>query len=127
MSKFLLKVVTPNGIEIDNEEIEFLKARTSTGDVGILKNHANYVTILATGKMTLKKNGENKDYFISGGFLEVKDGNVTLVTDDFLIYDEKDKVFEQRREMIEKSIAEKLKEDQNVVGTKKKIQDSLKR
>lgn len=121
---FKIKVVTPNGLSIDSN-IKFLKVRTKTGDVGILANHANYVTVLDTGKMILEYNDETIEYFVAGGFLEVKDGNVTIIADDLLKYDEKDKIFEERKAQIEKAIIEKLKEDQNVLGTKKKIQDSL--
>ena len=44
-----LKVVSPMGIEFENDNVTFIKVKGSKGDVGILPNHINFVTVLGEG------------------------------------------------------------------------------
>lgn len=126
--KFKIKIVTPSGIEFDNAEVEFLKIRAKSGDLGILAKHSDYVSVLSTGKLKLEFNSNDiRTYFVSGGFLEVKNGFVTILAEDFIDYETKEEIFKERERIISESIKEKLKEDKDVLGTKKKIRDSLTR
>lgn len=127
-SKYMIDLVTPSGTEFKNYEVEFLKVRTVKGDIGILANHIDYVTILDEGKLEIEVDDkEKKVYYIDGGFLEIKNGKVIIVAEDLIDYENMEEILEERKRNIDKSIKEKLKEDKDVLGTKNKIRESLKK
>ncbi len=79
MSEFNLRVVTPDGLFFDNKA-ESLKVRTTEGDLMVLANHIDFVSILPIGKGALKSKGEAKDICIAEGLLRVEKDQVTLIT-----------------------------------------------
>lgn len=79
MATFRLHVVTPSGTFCD-EEVDLLVVKTSEGDVGIKKNHINYVAKLEIGKLEIIK-GKTKQYAaITGGILLVDQEKATVLT-----------------------------------------------
>lgn len=79
MSEFNLRVVTPDGLFFDGKA-ESLRVRTTEGDLLILANHIDFVSILPIGKGSLKVKGEAKDICIAEGLLRVEKHQVTLIT-----------------------------------------------
>jgi F-type H+-transporting ATPase subunit epsilon len=80
MSTFHLKVVTPER-ELLNEEVSRIIVRTTSGDVGILKGHANYIAPLAIGKMrVLMPDGNERVAAIAGGMIKVDKSGTTILT-----------------------------------------------
>ena len=77
MSVFHLSVVTPDRNFFDGD-VERLVVRTVSGDVGILKGHAKYISALDTGAMKVKTEAGERIAAISGGFMKV-DGDKTLI------------------------------------------------
>ncbi|WP_156286506.1 ATP synthase F1 subunit epsilon [Oceanivirga salmonicida] len=123
-----VQVVSPMGIEFENDSVTFIKVKGSRGDVGILPNHTNYVTSLGQGQMLIRLNNkEEKSYFVEGGFLEVRDNKVIVIAEDIFESSQEEIIRKQRKEAIEKATREKLKEDKDILGTKKRIQDSLRK
>ncbi|WP_067141329.1 ATP synthase F1 subunit epsilon [Oceanivirga salmonicida] len=123
-----VQVVSPMGIEFENDSVTFIKVKGSRGDVGILPNHTNYVTSLGQGQMLIRLNNkEEKSYFVEGGFLEVRDNKVIVIVEDIFESSQEEIIRKQRKEAIEKATREKLKEDKDILGTKKRIQDSLRK
>ncbi len=123
-----LKVVSPTGIELESDKVKFIKIRGSRGDVGILPNHTNYVTSLGMGQMLIRLSSkEEKSYFVEGGFLEVRDNNVMVIAEDIIESSKEEDIRRQRKEAIERATREKLKEDKDILGTRKRIQDSLRK
>ncbi len=128
MNLLNLQVVSPTGIELEADNVIFIKVKGSRGDVGILPNHTNYVTSLGVGEMLIRfSTKEEKSYFVDGGFLEVRDNKVTVIAEDIIESSREEIVRKQRKEAIEKATREKLKEDKDILGTKKRIQDSLRK
>lgn len=80
---FHLQIVTPDGLLFDGNAQRVL-VRTTEGDVGILKDHSDYVSPVATGmtRVTME-NGEVKTAACSGGFISVKKGITRLVANTF--------------------------------------------
>lgn len=116
------------GIEFENDDVTFIKVKGSKGDVGILPNHINFVTVLGEGQMLIKQGKENEtSYFVSGGFLEVRENKVIVVAEDIILSSQEEIIRLQRQQAIEKATKEKLKEDKDILGTKKRIQDSLRK
>lgn len=80
MSTFNLKVVAPDR-EILNEPVTNVIVRTTSGDVGILKGHTNYVAPLAIGVMTVTFPDQRKrKAAIAGGMVKVHNDGVTVLT-----------------------------------------------
>ena len=82
MMPFKLKIVTADGLFFDGEAEE-LVVRTTTGDVGILAKHMNYVAPLGMGHATVLTNGQRRSAACIGGMVSVIDGEVTLVPTTF--------------------------------------------
>ena len=123
MSSFNVSVVTQVK-KILEQEAGYLRLRTSEGDIGILPNHAPFIAELSMGKMEIES--PNKDrrniYFLSGGFLEISNNQVTIIADEILPIEEIDIENEQTQVEELKKELEKLEIDEE----KKKLQKKLK-
>ena len=123
MPSFSVSVVTQVK-KILEQEAGYLRLRTSEGDIGILPNHAPFVAELSMGKMEIES--PNKDrrniYFLSGGFLEISNNQVTIIADEILPIEEIDIENEQTQVEELKKELEKLEIDEE----KKKLQKKLK-
>lgn len=82
MSEFKLIIVTPDGIEYDGMA-ESVIVRTTTGDVGILNNHAPFVSPLSTGEARIQTNGQWRNAACSGGVVSADKECVSIVADTF--------------------------------------------
>ena len=67
--------------ELYNGEANLVSAPGSEGRLGILPRHAALLTTLAPGDLRIELNGAEEPLFVSGGFLEVSDNNVTVLAD----------------------------------------------
>lgn len=69
---------------------------TTSGYVEILENHAPFVSELAVGTLKMLS-GPHADtpYFISGGYLEIKDNKLTILAD---VIEKKSEIDRQRAE-----------------------------
>ena len=123
MSSFNVSVVTQVK-KILEQEAGYLRLRTSEGDIGILPNHAPFVAELSMGKMEIESpNKDRRDiYFLSGGFLEISNNQVTIIADEILPIEEIDIENEQTQVEELKKELEKLEIDEE----KKKLQKKLK-
>ena len=80
MNRLYLKVVTPDKLFFEGD-IDMLVARTIEGDVGILLNHSPLVTILDIGRLVIKDGDERKIAACAGGYIDVRNNNITVVSD----------------------------------------------
>lgn len=128
MDSLKIKIVSPIGIEFTADDVSFIKVKGSKGDIGILPNHINFVTVLGEGEMLIRQGKEiEKSYFVSGGFFELRENNAIVIAEDIIESSKEEIIRLQRKQAIEKAIQEKLKEDKDILGTKKRIQDSLRK
>jgi len=67
--------------ELYNGEANLVSAPGSEGRLGILPRHAALLTTLAPGELRIELDGAEEPLFVSGGFLEVSDDNVTVLAD----------------------------------------------
>jgi F-type H+-transporting ATPase subunit epsilon len=51
------------------------------GEVGILTNHAPMITALGTGTLRIEDGGSTRRFSVAGGFLQVVDNQVRVVTE----------------------------------------------
>ena len=78
MDSLTLRVCDPDGLLFEDKIIS-VTARTLGGDVQILKNHANYVTIISKGRIVIKtENNEIIYHCDSDGLLSVVDNKVRI-------------------------------------------------
>ena len=126
MKSFNLKVVTPDGLAFDSE-VESLLVRTDDGDVEFLAGHIDYMASLGTGRARIKHNGQDRLASVSGGFVTVKGGEVSLVAITFEFREDID----LERARLAKEEAEAMlassTDDKTVKLAKAKLQRSLNR
>lgn len=89
MKSFHLKIATPDGLEFDGE-VESLLVRTAEGDAEILAGHTDFLSALGVGRVRITADGKKRLAAASGGFVSVKNGQVSLVCTTFEFADEID-------------------------------------
>ena len=82
MTAYKLKIVTPDGVQYDGQA-EQLSVRTTTGDVGILAGHIDFVAPLGMGEAVVLVAGQKRRAACIGGMVSVVGGAVTLLPTTF--------------------------------------------
>lgn len=80
MADLKLEIVTPERRVFD-ETVDTVTVPTSTGEVGILPNHAPLISSLKPGILTFTNQGATERMVISGGFIEVNSNKVSILAD----------------------------------------------
>lgn len=75
-----LDIVTAERM-VYSDDVDMVTAPGSLGELGILPHHAALVTTLQPGVLRARKDSEEADLAISGGFLEVRDNRVLVLAD----------------------------------------------
>ncbi|MCK8824579.1 F0F1 ATP synthase subunit epsilon [Fuchsiella alkaliacetigena] len=75
-----LDIATPER-HVYNNEVEMVIVPAIDGDLGVLPNHAPLMTALKVGIIRVKVDGEEKLLASSGGFMEVKPDQVTILSE----------------------------------------------
>ena len=73
-------VISPERVLFEGEAASVV-APAYDGEIGILDNHAPLMTLLGTGTLRLGGAGGDKQFNIEGGFLQVVNNNVRIVTE----------------------------------------------
>ena len=78
---FSVDVVTPEAV-IWQGEADFIAARTTEGEIGILADHEPTMGALTAGAVTINSvDGSTITVGVNGGFLQIFNNQVTLLTD----------------------------------------------
>ena len=124
-TEFILEAVTPER-HVFEKPVEFVKLRTESGDIGILAKHINYITAIGAGEMLVReKDKEDGTEYLEGGFLEVRQDKVVILGVNIVETTKAEAERMARQVAIEKAKNQKLKEDRDILGTKKRIQSNL--
>lgn len=75
-----VSVISPERVLFEGE-VESLTAPAFDGEVGILTSHAPMMTLLGKGILRLGPGGTAGTYEVEGGFLQVVDNAVRVVTE----------------------------------------------
>jgi len=78
MKTVKVNVVTPDG-PVYEADVEMVSAKAQSGELGILPGHIPMVAPLQVGAVRLKKEGNTELVAVSGGFLEVRPDQVTIL------------------------------------------------
>jgi F-type H+-transporting ATPase subunit epsilon len=81
MAKLRVQVVTAEREVLALDDVDMVVAPGSEGVVGILPRHAPLLTTLAPGSIRIKKNGEEDELSVGGGFLQVANDRVLVLAD----------------------------------------------
>lgn len=80
MSNLQCVVVTPERTELD-VPAESITVPLFDGEMGILKGHSPVVGRLGLGLLRIKNGGTSQNYFVEGGFVQVANNVVSVLTD----------------------------------------------
>ncbi len=94
--------------EIFSGLIEMLVATGSQGELGIGYGHAPLLTDLVPGPIRIvKQNGDEEIYYVSGGYLEIQPGVVSVLADTAIRADDVDEAAaEEARQAAEHALAQ---------------------
>jgi F-type H+-transporting ATPase subunit epsilon len=123
MPKIKLDIVTAERMVL-SEDVDYISAPGIDGVLGILPRHAPLVTALSFGELRYKKDGEEFNFAIGGGFMEVRPDKVTVLADSAEHADEIDEMrAEQARDRAHQLLMEKPRADVEFA----RIEQSLRR
>lgn len=80
VAQITLRVITPDRIAMDTT-VDSVRIPGLDGSMGILPGHARMVAALDSGELRFKASSGDERLFVSGGFAEVRDNTVRVVTD----------------------------------------------
>jgi len=75
-----LEIVTPEK-KVLSETVDAVTIPTASGEVGILQNHAPLISSLKAGVLSYTKAGATQRMVVAGGFVEVSQNNVSVLSD----------------------------------------------
>jgi len=78
MKTIKVSVVTPDG-PVYESDVEMVSTKAQSGELGILPGHIPMVAPLQIGAVRLKTDGKTELVAVSGGFLEVRPEQVTIL------------------------------------------------
>lgn len=78
MKTIKVSVVTPDG-PVYESDVEMVSTKAQSGELGILPGHIPMVAPLQIGAVRLKNGGKTELVAVSGGFLEVRPEQVTIL------------------------------------------------
>ena len=99
-------LVSPASL-VTKEKASSVTLPGSWGYLDIRENHADFLTEMKTGLVTLKGEQGEKNFFVSGGYAKVKDNQLTLLAD---IADSPEQIDPKRAKAAEKRARERLVE-----------------
>ncbi len=77
---FQLQVLSPVG-EVFNDTVDEVSLPTNKGEISILSHHVPLFSKVEEGTITIKKGGKNTVIAVVGGFLEVNEQSVSILSD----------------------------------------------
>ncbi len=75
-----LQILSPQG-SIFSESVDEISLPTESGEIEILTNHIPIYSKLTEGVIAIKKGGRTHQVAITGGFVEVADNKVSILSD----------------------------------------------
>ena len=79
MAQLTLIVVTPETTVLD-EQVDFVALPLYDGEIGIAPGRSPLIGRLGYGELRLKVAGQTRRYYVDGGFVQVANNTVSLLT-----------------------------------------------
>jgi F-type H+-transporting ATPase subunit epsilon len=119
--KLKISILTPDGIVLQREDIDEIILPTSTGQIGILKNHAALVTGIEIGVLRIRIEDAWAPFLTFNGVTVVANNNVKILLPNIeevplITIEESEKQINRRRNEAKeaKTLKEKLIVQQNL-------------
>lgn len=80
MARLSCVIVTPEKTALDRQ-VDFLAVPMYDGEMGIAPGHSALMGRLGSGELRLRHDGTTDSYFLEGGFIQVQDDRVSILTD----------------------------------------------
>ena len=71
-------LVTPSRKLLENAKVDSVKIPGARGELQVLPGHADLLTLLSTGMVSLVQDGRERKFFVSFGFAEVRNEKVLV-------------------------------------------------
>ena len=75
-----LKIITPER-QVFEGQVDAVRLPGLDGSFGVLNNHAPLISGIAVGELRYDVDGKSQTVKLSGGFVEVKDNQVSVLAD----------------------------------------------
>ncbi len=123
MAELRLEIVTPEKRILD-AEVDSVTVPTSSGEAGILPNHAPLISALKPGILAYSVKGSTDKLAVSGGFVEVNANTVSVLVDSAETAVEIDvEAARGQRETAEKAIASAVLASSDEAGQSRDVLD----
>ncbi len=117
MQKIKFKIVTPEKT-VYEDSIDQVTLPTQEGEITVLSGHIPLISVLQAGELVAKKDGEEIAMAVSGGMVEVRKNELTILADTAERAEEIDlKRAEEARERAEKLKEERIQTDEAQYAT----------
>jgi F-type H+-transporting ATPase subunit epsilon len=113
-----LDIVTIEG-RTYSQEVDMVVAPGSSGEMGILPNHAPLLTSIKTGMLRIKRGFREEFYAVGGGYMEVLPDRVTVLADTA---ERSDHIDTERAQAARERAEEYLASHAEEAGTEKFVQ-----
>ena len=130
MSKTLLfKIATPEKVVFEAPAVDSISLPTKMGEITILPDHIPLVSVLVAGEIRVVVAGQEVVMAVSGGFIEVRPGQVIVLADTAERVEEIDETRAEQARAKAKELMEQQKtvEAENYAGLTAKIEKELAR
>ncbi len=104
--KINLKIITPEKVAYEGEADQ-ITLPTQDGEITVLANHIPLISAMKHGELIIKNNGKEIPMAVWGGFIEVKNSGITILTD---VAERMEEIDEWKAEEARKKAEELLKE-----------------
>ncbi len=74
-----IKIVTPDKVVYDSFGVTSITIPTMDGEITVLPNHIPLITPIKTGEAHILKDGVTLGFAVSGGVLEIREGNTIVI------------------------------------------------
>ena len=91
MKTFDFKLITPEKVLFEGQASEVILP-TQNGQIGVLPNHEPLVTLSVPGEIEIKNDGETIHLVSMGGFVEINNNSVKVLSDSAIRSEEIDAI-----------------------------------
>ena len=118
MAQIHLEIVTPSGAVV-SEDVDVVTASGSGGELGVLANHAPFLSTIKSGTLSYKKDRDTRYLMVSSGFVEVSNNRATFLVEssEFGTAIDVDRAL-KAKERAERRLAQAQQGDENINKTR---------
>lgn len=81
MAKLSVELITGERVVYQQDNVDMVVAPGAEGSLGILPSHASLISLLDAGELRVKKGGQEESIIVFGGFIEVIEDRVIILSD----------------------------------------------